>query len=180
MFLSKENLQKVTKQSWNLTWAYNENDELIPDNFPTAAQLNSQEYVDIYSDTKDKDKAKGSMIPHTIDEPTYSVQITSVTSWQFTEGETNLLYHDISQQNIERVYAVMSQVLRPGNRFRASIYKTDNLHAIRTGYTGQSRLDTLSDCVDTRKRPRMTQDIHDILSALHERLLQMELRDLGK
>lgn len=118
-----------------------------------------------------------------MDDPTYSVHITSVTPWQATEGETNLLYHDISQQNIERVYAVMSPVLRPGDRFRVSIYKTDNLHAIRTGYTDQSGLNVLSDCVDVRKRRRtggMTQDIHGILSALHERLLRMELRDLGK
>ena len=115
-----------------------------------------------------------------MDDPTYSVQITSVTPWQSTEGETNLLYHDITQQNIERVYAVMSHVLRPGDRFRVSIYKTGNVHAIRTGNAGQSGLDALSDCVDIRKRRRMTQDIHGILSALHERLLRMELRDLGK
>ena len=88
-----------------------------------------------------------------------------------------MLYDEISQENIDRVYAVMSHVLRPGDRYRVSAFQSGHPHAIKTGHTGQTGLDTISDCEDIRKRRRMTQDIHSILSALHERLLRMELRD---
>jgi hypothetical protein len=107
-----------------------------------------------------------------MDYPSYSVQITSVSM----EGETNLLYQDISQQNIERIYSVMSHVQRPGDRYLVNVYKTGQPHAIKAGFTGQTGLDTISDCVDVRKRQRMTQDMQEILSALHERLLAMESR----
>jgi len=122
-----------------------------------------------------------------MEDHTYSVQITYVPAWQVTGGgtnlhydditqQTNLLYDDITQQNIGRVYAVMSHALRPGDIYVVNVYRTGQPHAIKTGYTGQTGFDTISDCIDIRKRRRMTQEMHGILSALHERLLRMELR----
>ena len=61
MYLDGQKLDQITKEAWNLTWAYNEDDELVAGNFPSADELNSQHYVDIYWDNKDKGKARAGM-----------------------------------------------------------------------------------------------------------------------
>lgn len=106
-----------------------------------------------------------------LNQMTFSVKIISVSPGP---AATDLRYDGITQENIDRVYTIMSVVLRPCDIFKVSVYKSGQPRAIRTGYTDQRGLDAISDCVDIRKRQRMSREMQGILSALHKRLLYLE------